>query len=56
MGSGVALRLMETFIEGARAAGVRHLCGDVLDANAPMPACMRKHGPAARFEDRRSAV
>ncbi len=43
-GSGVASRLMETLMAGARAAGLRHIYGDVLDANARMLAFMRKHG------------
>lgn len=43
-GTGVASRLMEALVNGAREAGLRHLYGDVLDANARMLAFMLKHG------------
>lgn len=50
-GSGVASRLMTTLMTGARDAGLRHLYGDVLDANARMLAFMRKHGLEAGYDD-----
>lgn len=50
-GSGVASRLMSTLMMGARDAGLRHLYGDVLDANARMLAFMRKHGLEAGFDE-----
>jgi acetyltransferase len=43
-GSGVANRLMAALVQGARDAGMRHLYGDVLDANARMLAFMSRHG------------
>jgi acetyltransferase len=43
-GSGVANRLMNALLQGAREAGLRHIYGDVLDVNARMLAFMRKHG------------
>jgi GNAT superfamily N-acetyltransferase len=49
-GSGVANRLMTTLIEGAREAGLRHLYGDVLDANSRMLAFMRRHGLRPGFD------
>lgn len=50
-GSGVANRLMEVLMRGAREAGLRHLYGDVLDANARMLAFMRRHGLEAGFDE-----
>ena len=50
-GSGVAGRLMTTLFAGARDAGLRHLYGDVLDANTRMLAFMRKHGLEAGDDD-----
>ncbi|HVR50266.1 MAG TPA: GNAT family N-acetyltransferase [Pseudorhodoferax sp.] len=50
-GSGVANRLMTTLMAGARAAGLRHLYGDVLDVNARMLAFMRRHGLEPGFDD-----
>jgi RimJ/RimL family protein N-acetyltransferase len=43
-GSGVANRLMDALMTGARQAGLRHIYGDVWDANARMLAFMRRHG------------
>ena len=50
-GSGVANRLMETLMAGARRAGLRHIYGDVLDANLRMMAFMRKHGLERGFDE-----
>jgi acetyltransferase len=43
-GSGVAHALMDKLIEGARAAGVREIYGDVLESNTRMVAFMTRHG------------
>jgi len=50
-GSGVANRLMEALMSGARAAGLRGIYGDVLDANARMLAFMRRHGLEEGWEE-----
>lgn len=50
-GSGVASRLMDAIVKGAREAGLRHLYGDVLDANRRMLAFMRKHGLEAGLDE-----
>jgi len=58
-GSGLAHVLMAKLIDGARAAGVREIYGDVLDSNRRMLAFMEKHGmgPSADWPwDRDGAV
>lgn len=50
-GSGVANRLMTTMMAGARRAGLRHIYGDVLDANLRMMAFMRKHGLERGYDE-----
>jgi GNAT superfamily N-acetyltransferase len=50
-GTGVASRLMTAIVDGAREAGLKHLYGDVLDANLRMLAFMRKHGLEAGFDE-----
>lgn len=50
-GSGVANRLMAVLMQGAREAGLRHIYGDVLDANARMLAFMRRHGLEPGYDE-----